>query len=146
MDQTMEKVSVLSDDRALPSRIRFMMKDTLDLRRAGWKQRIEKEQAKKLKDIEKEAAKESNSSSRDNNSSRDKDRRDNRGGRNVPPVPTFTMGAGRKDRYASQAKAATPKKTDAEAVDEWQTQDNRKGKWKERVPTKGDTNRKNERT
>jgi translation initiation factor 4G len=46
-----EKISEVSDDHAYSSRMRFMLKDLMDLRKCGWQSRRETEKAKKLSEI-----------------------------------------------------------------------------------------------
>lgn len=81
---------MLSRDPEIPTRIRFLLKDLLDLRAANWQQRREETKAKTIAeihaDIEKEErAKESASRGRDSRSFGGRDRRDRDHGRGGPP-------------------------------------------------------------
>ena len=55
MDSYMKRLGVLSRNDNMQSRLRFMCRDTVDLRENDWMPRREKEKAKKLKDIHSEA-------------------------------------------------------------------------------------------
>lgn len=81
---------MLSRDPEIPTRIRFLLKDLLDLRAANWQQRREETKAKTIAeihaDIEKEErAKESASRGRDSRGFGGRDRRDRDHGRGGPP-------------------------------------------------------------
>lgn len=81
---------MLSRDPEIPTRIRFLLKDLLDLRAAGWQQRREETKAKTIAeihaDIEKEErAKESASRGRDSRGFGNRDRWDRDHGRGGPP-------------------------------------------------------------
>lgn len=81
---------MLSRDPQIPTRIRFLLKDLLDLRAANWQQRREETKAKTIAeihaDIEKEErAKESASRGRDSRGFGGRDRRDRDHGRGGPP-------------------------------------------------------------
>lgn len=55
MDSYMKRLGVLSRNEKLQSRLRFMCRDTVDLRENSWLPRRKKETAKKLKEIHSEA-------------------------------------------------------------------------------------------
>ena len=53
-----DKIRLLSDDKTLSSRSRFMYKDLLEMRAKGWKLRRELETAKTIAEIRKDAERE----------------------------------------------------------------------------------------
>lgn len=58
MDVCFRKITVMSNDKSLPSRSRFMYKDLLDLRHNKWVPRRKVEKAKTLEEIRKDVEKE----------------------------------------------------------------------------------------
>ncbi|CAI9090868.1 OLC1v1025739C1 [Oldenlandia corymbosa var. corymbosa] len=58
VDAYFEKMKSLSEDDHLSSRIRFMLKDVIDLRKNKWKQRQKVEKPKKIEELHSDAAQE----------------------------------------------------------------------------------------
>ena len=54
----MEQIRILSDDNKLSSRIRFALKDILELRQSGWQERRKVDGPKKIADVHSDAARE----------------------------------------------------------------------------------------
>ena len=57
MEVYFRRIEMLSVSDKLDMRHRFMLKDLLDLRRSGWKERMKSEGPKKISDIHKDANK-----------------------------------------------------------------------------------------
>ncbi|PKA50278.1 Eukaryotic translation initiation factor 4G [Apostasia shenzhenica] len=58
MDAYFDMMGMLSTNQKLSSRVRFMLRDTIDLRRNKWQQRRKVEGPKKIEDVHKDAAQE----------------------------------------------------------------------------------------
>ncbi|KAK8946137.1 Eukaryotic translation initiation factor 4G [Platanthera guangdongensis] len=58
MDAYFDRITMLSTNQKLSSRLRFMLKDTIDLRKNKWRQRRKVEGPKKIEDVHKDAAQE----------------------------------------------------------------------------------------
>ncbi|KAL6125766.1 hypothetical protein ACLB2K_073820 [Fragaria x ananassa] len=58
MDAYFERVKSLSNNKNLSSRVRFMLKDTIDLRKNRWQQRRKVEGPKKIEELHRDAAQE----------------------------------------------------------------------------------------
>ncbi|XP_020586191.1 eukaryotic translation initiation factor 4G-like [Phalaenopsis equestris] len=58
MDSYFNRITILSTNEKLSSRVRFMLKDTIDLRKNKWQQRRKIEGPKKIEDVHKDAAQE----------------------------------------------------------------------------------------
>ncbi|KAK4758698.1 hypothetical protein SAY87_019999 [Trapa incisa] len=61
MDAYFERMTVLSKDTSLSSRVRFMLKDAIDLRKNKWQQRRKVEGPKKIEEVHRDAAQERHS-------------------------------------------------------------------------------------
>ncbi|KAI6706404.1 hypothetical protein NL676_009366 [Syzygium grande] len=64
MDAYFERMSVLSNNMNLSSRVRFMLKDSIDLRKNKWQQRRKVEGPKKIDEVHRDAAQERHQVSR----------------------------------------------------------------------------------
>ncbi|KAL0923274.1 hypothetical protein M5K25_007323 [Dendrobium thyrsiflorum] len=58
MDAYFDRIAILSKNEQLSARLRFMLKDTIDLRKNKWQQRRKVEGPKKIEDVHKDAAQE----------------------------------------------------------------------------------------
>ncbi|XP_031390194.1 eukaryotic translation initiation factor 4G-like [Punica granatum] len=58
MDAYFERMTVLSNNMTLSSRVRFMLKDAIDLRKNKWQQRRKVEGPKKIEEVHRDAAQE----------------------------------------------------------------------------------------
>ncbi|KAK8944733.1 Eukaryotic translation initiation factor 4G [Platanthera zijinensis] len=58
MDAYFDRITMLSTNQKLSSRLRFMLKDTIDLRKNKWRQRRKVEGPKKIEDVHRDAAQE----------------------------------------------------------------------------------------
>ena len=58
IDAYFDRMTKMSNNQGLPSRLRFMLKDLIDLRRNGWKQRKKVEGPKKIEEVHRDAMKE----------------------------------------------------------------------------------------
>ncbi|XP_028552339.1 eukaryotic translation initiation factor 4G isoform X2 [Dendrobium catenatum] len=58
MDAYFDRIAMLSTNEQLSARLRFMLKDTIDLRKNKWQQRRKVEGPKKIEDVHKDAAQE----------------------------------------------------------------------------------------
>jgi len=109
----------------LDMRIRFKLKDVIELRQKKWKARIEKEEAKKLSEIHKQDKKEKQKA-------RDIAAKGQRRGRNPRGME--------RDRYSSMRSSPTKKSRSGPSDNEWQSANSRGG------PKKYPTRQERERT
>ncbi|CAI8612435.1 unnamed protein product [Vicia faba] len=58
MDVYFERIKLLSNNMSLSSRVRFMLKDTIDLRKNRWQQRRKVEGPKKIEEVHRDASQE----------------------------------------------------------------------------------------
>ncbi|XP_068655929.1 eukaryotic translation initiation factor 4G-like isoform X2 [Aristolochia californica] len=58
LDTYFDRMSKLSTNQALSSRVRFMLKDAIDLRKNGWQQRRKVDGPKKIEEVHRDAAQE----------------------------------------------------------------------------------------
>ncbi|KAJ8900293.1 hypothetical protein K2173_024933 [Erythroxylum novogranatense] len=58
MNAYFERITMMSNNMKLSSRVRFMLKDAIDLRKNNWKQRRKVEGPKKIKEVHRDAAQE----------------------------------------------------------------------------------------
>jgi len=142
LNQCFQQLAVLSVNKdLLSSRIRFKIKDTIDLRRNRWVPRAgaKQETAKKISDIHKDNAKEKQIKAKESER-RDRGRRDDRGrhhsqnnssGGHSGQHSIGGFSRGRQDRYAMKPQPALKKKTSGnwEEKDEWSTVKKGGNKW-----------------
>ena len=58
IDSYFDRMTKMSNNQGLPSRLRFMLKDLIDLRRNGWKKRKRVEGPKKIEEVHQDAMQE----------------------------------------------------------------------------------------
>lgn len=58
IDAYFDRMTKMSNNQALPSRLRFMLKDLIDLRKNGWQQRRKVEGPKKIEEVHRDAVQE----------------------------------------------------------------------------------------
>ena len=58
IDAYFDRMTKMSNNQGLPSRLRFMLKDLIDLRRNGWKQRKKVEGPKKIEEVHRDVVQE----------------------------------------------------------------------------------------
>ncbi|XP_057850938.2 eukaryotic translation initiation factor 4G isoform X2 [Cryptomeria japonica] len=58
IDAYFERISKMANNQALPTRLRFMLKDVIDLRKNGWQQRRKVDGPKKIEEVHRDAAQE----------------------------------------------------------------------------------------
>lgn len=58
IDAYFDRIAKMANNQALPTRLRFMLKDVIDLRRNGWQQRRKVDGPKKIEEVHRDAAQE----------------------------------------------------------------------------------------
>jgi len=108
------KLGEMSKDRKLPSRLRFMLQDVLDLRKAGWVDRLGTDKAKKLSEIHKDSGSD-DKKRKDAEDRRQKQRQDDERRRGAPPP---MRPVSKKDRYSLAKGSKTPTKAGTPTADD----------------------------